>query len=259
MTELARRHLDTKDLPHRHGHSTQLLLLADLDTLTQHANSDNTADDTNDEHQNAGAHGEATCGDRDHARADTHPRTAPHGRSAARTARGGNRGRRRRWLQDTWAHRFGVAPAELAWSGPISTEAARRLSCDAAVIPIVLDTDGVPLRVGRTERTVTPGIWTALIARDRGCAFPGCTRPPAWCHAHHITHWADGGPTNLDNLTLLCGHHHRTIHHRGWDVHTGADGHPDFLPPPWVDPERTPRRNTRPRHDHQPPPRAHPE
>ena len=94
----------------------------------------------------------------------------------------------------------------------------RRLACDAEIIPVVLGTRGEVLDVGRTTRTVTVPIWHALVARDRHCAFPGCTRPPVMCHAHHIRHWADHGPTRLDNLVLLCGHHHRIIHHTPWQT-----------------------------------------
>ncbi|WP_160312719.1 HNH endonuclease signature motif containing protein [Jiangella alkaliphila] len=91
---------------------------------------------------------------------------------------------------------------------------------------------------------MTPAQWVALVARDKGCAFPGCSRPAAWTQAHHVKHWADGGATDLNNLVLLCGHHHRSVHHRGWTVRVGADGQPEFLPPPWIDPGRQPRRNT---------------
>lgn len=75
-----------------------------------------------------------------------------------------------------------------------------------------------PLDVGRAERSVTAPMRAAVVARDRECAFPGCHRPPPWCVTHHIRHWADGGPTSLQNLVLLCGHHHRTVHHDGWRV-----------------------------------------
>ncbi len=88
------------------------------------------------------------------------------------------------------------------------------------------------LDVGRLHRLVTPALWRALVCRDRHCAFPGCTRPPLMCHAHHIVHWLHGGTTKLHNLVLLCGHHHRLIHHTPWQVRIGTDGHPEFLPPP---------------------------
>jgi hypothetical protein len=71
------------------------------------------------------------------------------------------------------------------------------------------------------------------VLRDRHCAFPGCDRPPLMCHAHHITHWISGGETKLSNLVLLCGHHHRTVHHTPWEVRINPDDHePEFQPPP---------------------------
>jgi len=79
--------------------------------------------------------------------------------------------------------------------------------------------------------------------RDRGCTFPGCDRPASWSDCHHVRHWADGGPTSDHNGVLLCPHHHREIHHGHWDIRFADDGIPEFLPPPWIDPNRTPRRN----------------
>ncbi|MFD1948407.1 HNH endonuclease signature motif containing protein [Nocardioides aestuarii] len=115
----------------------------------------------------------------------------------------------------------------------VTGSAVSRMACDADLVRVVLDADGCVLDVGRRHRLVTPTIWTALVARDHHCAFPGCTRPPVMCHAHHIRHWTDGGPTSLDNLVLLCGHHHRTVHHTPWQVRlSAADRRPEFLPPP---------------------------
>jgi Domain of unknown function (DUF222) len=142
----------------------------------------------------------------------------------------------------------GVAPGELAFGGPISAAAVRRISCHAGISRVITDPAGVPLDVGREHRLVTAGQWTALVARDGGCAFPGCTRPSSWCIAHHRVHWADGGLTDLDNLVLLCDYHHRVVHHDGWDVILGDDALPAFVPPAWIDPTRTPQRNTRPRY-----------
>ncbi|MFD6680639.1 HNH endonuclease signature motif containing protein [Micromonospora parva] len=119
----------------------------------------------------------------------------------------------------------------------------RRLACDATILPAVLGSTGQPLDLGRQRRLITGPLRRALVLRDRGCAFPGCDRPPRWCHAHHIHHWADGGTTNLDNAVLLCGHHHRHIHHSDWTVRLAGDGHPEFTPPAWIDPEQLPRRN----------------
>ncbi|NDL55718.1 HNH endonuclease signature motif containing protein [Phytoactinopolyspora mesophila] len=280
LVELCQRHLQAGTLPTNHGHAPQLLLLAELSTLlgttgtgpaaAACAQTDPSGENTTEATCTTGA----SCAGQQHRSNQDHRDDKSDGRGNGDGIHTGIPGRQpepdpgsagcghtarsprpaRQWLRDTWAQRFGVAPAELGWGGPISTETLRRITCDASITPVLVGPHGVPLRVGRAERIVTPGIWTALVARDRGCAFPTCTRPPAWCQAHHIRHWSDGGGTDLENMVLLCAHHHRVIHHGGWDVHIGPDGHPVFVPPPWIDPDRTPRRNTRPRHDHQPPP-----
>ena len=105
----------------------------------------------------------------------------------------------------------------------LSIAAVRRLACDAELIPAASAADGEVLDVGRAARLVTPALWRALVARDRHCTFPGCTRPPVMCHAHHIVHWADGGQTSLDNLVLVCGEHHRVLHHTPWQVRLSPD------------------------------------
>ncbi|WP_163510663.1 HNH endonuclease signature motif containing protein [Fodinicola acaciae] len=97
--------------------------------------------------------------------------------------------------------------------------------------------------VGRTERLVTDELRKALIARDRGCAMIGCTRPVRWTRAHHVRHWADGGETSIDNCVLLCEFHHRQIHHGDWQVQI-VDGVPEFIPPQYVDFKQKPLRNT---------------
>jgi hypothetical protein len=145
---------------------------------------------------------------------------------------------------DTLLRRPGAPAADPTWGGPVSAETLRRIACDAGLTGVLTDQHGVPLHVGREHRSVTPGIWAALVVRDRGCAFPSCTRPPSWTEAHHCTHWADGGPTALDNLALLCAHHHKSVHHDGWDITIADDGLPQLRPPAWIDPDRTPRRNT---------------
>jgi hypothetical protein len=107
----------------------------------------------------------------------------------------------------------GVGTGTLDDGTPISPAAARRLACDAAILPAVLGGASQPLDLARTRRLFTGPLRRALVLRDRGCAFPGCDRPPGWCEAHHIRHWANGGPTTLANGVLLCGAHqppHRT-------------------------------------------------
>jgi hypothetical protein len=127
---------------------------------------------------------------------------------------------------------------------PLSAVAARRLACDAAILPAVLGGGGQVLDVGRERRLFTGPLRRALILRDRGCAFPGCDRPPRWADGHHMIHWADGGETTLHNAVLLCGHHHRLIHHSPWQVRLNpADGLPEFIPPAYLDPRQLPRRN----------------
>ena len=138
----------------------------------------------------------------------------------------------------------GGLPGMLDTGVSISIEATRKVLCDALVIPIVLGGRGEPLDVGRATRTIPTGIRRALIARDGGCAFPGCDRPPSWCDAHHINHWSAGGATALCNLCLLCSHHHDTVHHDGWDIKM-ISGMPWFIPPPWIDADRTPRQHSR--------------
>ena len=125
----------------------------------------------------------------------------------------------------------------------LSASAIRRLCCDAEVIPAVLGTDSHVLDVGRTMRLATAAIWKALVARDHHCRFPHCTRPPIMCHAHHNTHWIDGGPTSLDNMLLLCGHHHRLIHTGPWHIEVSAPGQFEFTAP---DPARRPQTDRAP-------------
>jgi hypothetical protein len=127
--------------------------------------------------------------------------------------------------------------------GRLSPRQVRQLACDAQLIPAVLGGDGQVLDLGRSRRLITGPLRRALAARDRGCAFPGCDRPPRWCHGHHIQPWVEGGSTSLDNSVLLCGYHHRTVHNGQWTVRLGADGLPEFIPPTYIDPRRHPRRN----------------
>jgi hypothetical protein len=114
--------------------------------------------------------------------------------------------------------------------GSLTAEQARRLACDSKLMLILKDGPDV-LDVGRT-RTIPAALRRALTARDRGCAVPGCTeRRPRRLHAHHVRHWADGGPTCLDNLVLLCKAHHYSIHHNGVTVTSTGIGRFDFSAP----------------------------
>ena len=94
----------------------------------------------------------------------------------------------------------------------LGPETVRRLACDAALIPAILDSAGQLIHLGRTRRAFTSAQIRALWLRDRHCTFPGCTAPATWCDAHHLRHWADGGPTDLTNGVLLCERHHSIVH-----------------------------------------------
>jgi len=129
-----------------------------------------------------------------------------------------------------------------AHGGTISVHEALKQAGDANVIPVVLDSKGI-LAYGQSRRTATAAQRLALAARDGGCCFPGCDAPPGWTQVHHILNWAFGGGTDLINLCLLCGFHHREHEKRGWQV-TIRNGQPWWTPPAHIDPDRTPIRNT---------------
>ena len=149
-----------------------------------------------------------------------------------------------RWLCEALAGRGGYG---LLDSGArVHPATVRRWACDAEIVPVVLGAKSEPLDVGRLQRTLTDAIRRALNLRDGGCAFPGCSRRPRRCHAHHIRHWRDHGPTEIDNLVLLCAFHHQLMHHGHWAVAV-VDGRPWFTPPDWIDPDRRPRLGGRPR------------
>ena len=126
-----------------------------------------------------------------------------------------------------------IGAASMAFGGPINADLARRIACDAQVIPVVLGSRGEPLDVGRASHTVPTAIRRAVSVRDGGCAFPGCSVPARWCEIHHVVHWADHGPTSIGNCVALCGRHHKLAHHSHWRIDM-ASGIPEFHPPPWL-------------------------
>ena len=130
----------------------------------------------------------------------------------------------------------------LLFTGPVTASTVRKIACDADIIPVLLGGEGRILDIGRASRIFPPHLRKALIARDRGCAFPGCTIPAPWCEAHHISYWSRGGTTGAENGALLCSHHHHLIHKEAWTIRLRA-GVPWFIPPPHIDPGQKPRRN----------------
>lgn len=132
---------------------------------------------------------------------------------------------------ETLQRRAGVPAAELENGVALSGEAARRLACDAGVTRIITDGASQPLDIGRKTATVPTHIRRALVVRDGGCAWPGCDRPPGWCDAHHIVHWANGGTTSAQNCVLLCRTHHSRVHEHRWTVTLTAHGQLEVKPP----------------------------
>jgi hypothetical protein len=108
----------------------------------------------------------------------------------------------------------------------LAPETVRRLACDATIIPTVMGVAGAVVDLGMDVRLFTPAQIKRLWLRDQHCTYPGCDLPPMWTDAHHLIHWADGGPTDISNAALLCERHHTIVHHRryaGWLVQD-ADG-----------------------------------
>ncbi|HKJ12788.1 MAG TPA: DUF222 domain-containing protein, partial [Ornithinimicrobium sp.] len=106
----------------------------------------------------------------------------------------------------------------------LSPATVRRLACTADIIPAVLGRDGEVLELGRSARLATPAQHLLLWRRDRHCTYPGCTAPPQYCDAHHLTWWSRGGRTDITNMTLLCGRHHTLVHHHDLNATIEADG-----------------------------------
>lgn len=117
------------------------------------------------------------------------------------------------------------------------------MSGEAHILSAVCSDTGGIMSYGRERRIASRGQRFALAARDGGCCFPGCDRPAAWCEVHHIISWLLDGPTDLDNMCLLCRYHHRMFEQLGWEVFMEGDV-PWWRPPAWIDPERKPVRNT---------------
>jgi Domain of unknown function (DUF222) len=132
----------------------------------------------------------------------------------------------------------------------LSSQQLLRIADEAEIWPTIIDHNNIALALGRTQRLASRGQTMALITRDGGCSFPGCTHPPSWCDRHHILDWIDGGPTDLDNLTLLCRYHHTHFLQKGWTCQINTAGLPEWIPPRWIDQAQRPQLNTRIRRLH---------
>jgi len=121
----------------------------------------------------------------------------------------------------------------------VSAETSRRLACDSSRVVMRHDADGQVVEVGARTRTIPPALRRALLHRDRSCRFPGCTVRVG--QGHHVRHWAQGGPTTLSNLALLCRRHHRAVHEEGYQLARLPDGALEFRRPNgWLLPEVPP-------------------
>ncbi|WP_206492634.1 HNH endonuclease signature motif containing protein, partial [Rhodococcus sp. KRD162] len=105
----------------------------------------------------------------------------------------------------------GCGYAMTATGSRVSIRDAIRMASHAHHYLTIFDDDGRALYLGRSKRIASPDQRIVLIARDRGCSFPSCTRPATWCQAHHVTDWIDGGPTDIDSLTFGCDMHHALV------------------------------------------------
>lgn len=137
----------------------------------------------------------------------------------------------------------GHGAARTAHGARIRTTRALPMCGDAELVPVVFDTTGGIISYGRGQRLASRAQRRALAARDGGCCFPGCDRPPAWTEVHHVVPWRHGGPTSIANMCLLCRYHHDNFDKHGWHV-TMTNGTPMWIPPAWSDPAQIPRRNT---------------
>ena len=125
----------------------------------------------------------------------------------------------------------GCSAPELENGAPISAAALERLTCDCSLTRILLDAKSQVIDVGRSRRLVSGGLRKALRHRDRGCRWPGCSRPASRCAGHHLKHWSKSGETVLANTILLCGRHHWLVHEGGWQLHGAVEAGFVAVPP----------------------------
>jgi len=145
-----------------------------------------------------------------------------HRTSATRAASRARRKARERFTPDAMqALRYAIARLAIDFvSGPSGIAGWLRTT----LLAPPYDTPSVPLDVGYSD-SIPPSIRRAVLLRDRGCAWPRCGRPAAWCDVHHLQHKKDGGKTSVSDCVLLCQFHHDVcIHRRGWRLVLHPDG-----------------------------------
>src|SRR5262245_34578688 len=133
---------------------------------------------------------------------------------------------------ETLAGLDGSQAADLQFGVPVSVETLRQLACNSSITRVLLDSDSQVIELGRARRLPSAPMRRALDARDQGCRWPGCDRPARWCAPHHFKHWTQHeGPTDMDNLVLLCHRHHALVHSGGWNISWSEDGKLLTIPP----------------------------
>lgn len=149
-------------------------------------------------------------------------------------------------IVDQEALEIGIGSATIAGvDTPVSAATARRMACDARIIPVVLGGASQPLDLGASRRLFSEAQRLAMAVRDGGCIWPGCGEPSGRCEAAHLKPWRDGGRTSVDNGVLMCPFHHRRFDNDGWELEY-RDGERYLIPPAWADAARRPRLIARP-------------
>jgi hypothetical protein len=126
---------------------------------------------------------------------------------------------------------FAALRCDLEGVGPVTRATLEQTACHATVSRVVTAGDSVVLDMGRRTRLATRGQRRAVSIRDRSCTFPSCRRGPEWCDVHHVVGWFRGGPTDVDNLVLLCRRHHTLVHQTRWEITPTPGGRHRFHHP----------------------------
>jgi hypothetical protein len=143
------------------------------------------------------------------------------------------------------ALRTELGKAGLTCGTEISASQARRMACNANLIPIVMDGDSKILDIAPTRPLHDRSQRHVIAKRDGGCCWKGCDKPPAWCEVHHPEPYAQSGPTTVDNGALFCFLHHHLLHDADWHARMAPDGIIEVIPPARIDPHRRPLRHAR--------------
>ncbi|MEA2683256.1 MAG: hypothetical protein QOK05_1584 [Chloroflexota bacterium] len=126
---------------------------------------------------------------------------------------------------------IGAPGAQLESAFPINAEMLRRVACDCSVSRVLLKGDSSVIEIGEWRRCISPALRRAVVLRDERCQWPGCDRHAAWTEGHHIIPWAAGGPTNKENVILLCFRHHYMVHEGKWILVVKANREVVVTPP----------------------------